>query len=143
MAAVSKASAAESACGGIGDLMAATGGGGDDDVGGSGGGSALASAMGSYSGGIASVAAKAGRVAVGTATNLAQGSWDVAKAKAGSIRDGAIERIGETTGGKVASAIKAAGSQESTFGGDSLGAGQTESDANDEVTAFVMRDRDA
>ena len=142
MAAVSKASAAESAGGGIGDLMAAAGG-GDDDTGGSGGGSALASAMGSDSGGIASVAAKAGRVAVGTATNLAQGSWDVAKAKAGSIRDGAIERIGETTGGKVASAIKAAGSQESTFGGDSLGAGQTDSDANDEVAAFSMRDRDA
>ena len=146
MAAVSKASAAESAGGGIGDLMAAAGGGGgggDDDAGGSGGGSALASAIGSDSGGIASVAAKVGRVAVGTATNLAQGSWDVAKAKAGSVRDGAIERIGETTGGKVASAIKAAGSQESTFGGDSLGAGQTDSDANDEVAAFATRDRDA
>jgi type IV secretion system protein TrbL len=51
--------------------------------------------------------AKVGKVAAGTVANLAQGSWDVAKAKAGEMGDAAMDRIGETTGGKIAAAIKA------------------------------------
>ena len=81
----------------------------------------------------AAVAAKVGRVAAGTAANLAQGSWDVAKAKAGSIKDAAMDRIGETTGGKIAAAIKARDNQEPAFGGDSL------SGTSDEVSAFVNK----
>jgi type IV secretion system protein TrbL len=148
---------------GTGDLMAAAGGGGGGSGGDSGGGSALASAMGDSGGGApsmgggsnaamgggstggapgevksgssraAAVAAKVGRVAAGTAANLAQGSWDVAKAKASSIKDAAMDRIGETTGGKIAAAIKARDTSEPAFAGDSL------SGANDEVSAFVNK----
>lgn len=161
MAAFSKANASESAGGGSKDFMAAASGGGSDS--GSGGGSALAAAMGDSgagssdggsfgsgnssggapgeqkSGGMASAAAKVGRVAAGTAANLAQGSWDVAKAKAGEMKEAALDRIGETTGGKIAAAIKASGNQEPAFSGDSLGAGNGGSDANDEVAAFTNR----
>ncbi|QOZ85221.1 MULTISPECIES: P-type conjugative transfer protein TrbL [Chromobacterium] len=157
MAAFSKANASDSGGGspGMGDLMGAAGGAGGGSGGESGGGSALASAMGDSGGGTsqamggsssggapgevksggsraAAVAAKVGRVAAGTAANLAQGSWDVAKAKAGSIKDGAMDRIGETTGGKIAAAIKARDNQPA-FGGDSL------SGASDEVSAFVNK----
>lgn len=159
MAAFSKANASESGGGsspGMGDLMGAAGGAGGGSGGDSGGGSALASAMGDSGGGAtqttgggssgaapgevksggsraAAVAAKVGRVAAGTAANLAQGSWDVAKAKAGSIKDAAMDRIGETTGGKIAAAIKTMDNQEPAFGGDSL------SGTNDEVSAFVNK----
>jgi hypothetical protein len=54
-----------------------------------------------------SAVAKVGKVAAGTAANLAQGTWDVAKAKAGEMKDAAMDRISETTGGKIAAAIKA------------------------------------
>jgi hypothetical protein len=104
-------------------------------------GSALAAA--------GAAAAKVGRVAAGTAANLAQGSWDVAKAKAGEIKDAAMDRIGETTGGKIAAAIKArdaasesSSSTSSTFDDNSLSAGTSKSaDADSEVAAF--RDRDS
>lgn len=158
MAAFSKASGSESGGGGgssgMGDVMAAAGDGGGSG-GDSGGGSALASAMGDSGGGgsstgggssgsapgevksgssrAAAVAAKVGRVAAGTAANLSQGSWNVAKAKAGSIKDAAMDRIGETTGGKIAAAIKARGTSEPAFAADSL------SGANDEVSAFVNK----
>lgn len=134
MAAFSKASAAASESGG-GDMLAdAMSGGGDA----SGGGSSLAAAMGgggSDGGGSATPAsqsgsntkgsdapasstpktglAKAGAIAAGTVGNLAQGSWDVAKAKAGSMREAAMDRIGETTGGKIAAAIKGEGATNS------------------------------
>lgn len=75
----------------------------------------------------------------GTAANLAQGSWDVAKAKTGEMKDAALDRIGETTGGKIAAAIKASSNQEPAFSGDSLGAGNGGSNANDEVAAFANR----
>ena len=87
---------------------------------------------------MASATAKVGRVAAGTAANLAQGSWDVAKAKAGNMQDVALERISETTGGKIAAAIKTSSAQESTFSGDSLGAGD-DRDASDEVSDFTNR----
>lgn len=91
------------------------------------------------------MAAKVGRIAAGTAGNLAQGTWDVAKDKASSIKDSAMERIGETTGGKIASAINARTNAESTstasFDDNSLSAGTEKSaDAASEVAAF--RDRD-
>ena len=150
MAAFSKANASESGGGGspgMGDLMAAGGGVGGGDS--SGGGSALAAAMGDSGGGsfgggsspgevksgssLGAAAAKAGRVAAGTAANLAQGAWDVATAKARSMKDSAMDRIGETTGGKIAAAIMARGIQEPAFSGDSLSA------ASDEVAAFVNK----
>ncbi|MEO5793724.1 MAG: P-type conjugative transfer protein TrbL [Rhodoferax sp.] len=161
MAAFSKASASESGGGsspGMGDLMSAAGGTGGGSGGDSGGGSTLASAMGDSGGGsapsmggsssggapgevksggsraaAAAAAAKVGRVAAGTASNLAQGSWDVAKAKASSIKDAAMDRISETTGGKIAAAIKASDNREPAFGGNSL------SGANNEVSAFVNK----
>lgn len=155
MAAFSKANASESAGGGSSkDFMAAASSGGSDSGGsGSGGGSALAAAMGDSgggsssggapgeqkSGGVASAAAKVGRVAAGTAANLAQGSWDVAKAKAGEMKDAALDRIGETTGGKIAAAIKASDNQKPAFSGDSLGAGSGGGNANGEVAAFANR----
>ncbi len=82
---------------------------------------------------VAAAAAKVGRVAASTAGNLAQGSWDVAKAKASSMKDTAMDRISETTGGKIAAAIKARDTSEPAFAGDSL------SGATDEVSAFVNK----
>ena len=95
-------------------------------------------------------AAKVGKVAAGTAGNLAQGSWDVAKAKASSMKDSAMERISQTTGGKIAAAINAradaeaaardSGGAAATFDENSLSAGnETSADAESEVAAF--RDR--
>lgn len=106
MAVFSKANTSESggSSPGMGDLMSAAGGAAGGSGGDRGGSSALASAMGDSGGGAtqatggsslgaapgevkpgssraAAVAAKVGRVAAGTATNLAQGSWDVAKAR--------------------------------------------------------------
>jgi len=102
---------------------------------------------------VASMASKIGRVAAGTAGNLAQGSWDVAKAKASSMKDAAMDRLSETTGGKIAAAINAradtesasktdAGGASETFDNNSLSAGTEKSaDAESEVAAF--RDRDS
>jgi type IV secretion system protein TrbL len=94
-----------------------------------------------------SMLAKAGQIAAGTVGNLAQGSWDVAKAKAASMRESAMDRIGETTGGKIAAAIKgeaapATASTASTFDDNHLAAGKSESStpAASEVAAFVNRD---
>ena len=97
-------------------------GGGSDGGGSDGGGSATpASQSGSNTKGSDAPAsstpktglAKAGAIAAGTVGNLAQGSWDVAKAKAGSMREAAMDRIGETTGGKIAAAIKGEGATNS------------------------------
>lgn len=88
----------------------AEGGGGEGGGGSSGGGAAPKSGL-----------ARAGAVAAGTMGNLAQGSWDVAKAKAASMRDSAMDRIGETTGGKIASAIKGEGGSASTDQGNQSG----------------------
>jgi type IV secretion system protein TrbL len=94
------------------------------------------------SGGRASVVAKVGKVAAGTAANLAQGAWDVAKAKAGEMGDAAMDRVGETTGGRIAAAIKARSDQKPVFGSDSLAKADDQSvDAESEIAAF--RDRAA
>ena len=93
----------------------------------------------------------ASRVATDTGANLAKGAAEVAKNKAASIRDAAVERIADTTGGKIAAAIKAQGnggaeqidtpSQSAPkFGGDSQAAGSPDADLESEVAAFVNRD---
>lgn len=80
----------------------------------------------------------AGKVALGTMGNLAQGSWDVAKEK---ISD----RLANTTGGKIAAGIKASsisteGSGDSpSFNDNSLSAGSNKADTAAEIAAF--RDR--
>ncbi len=84
-------------------------------------------------------AARLGRVAKGTIGNLAQGAWDVTKAK---VRD----RVGETAGGKIAAAIEARAETnrsrarpetEAIFDGNTLSAGdEKEADPASEVAAF-------
>ncbi len=101
-------------------------------------------------GGLMASAGKAGLIAADAAANLAKGTAQVAKEKFADLKDAAMDRIAETTGGKIASAIKtgnakgeAAGAIESvpTFGGDSLaGAGTSDADAAAEVAAFANRD---
>lgn len=90
--------------------------------------------------------AKAGRIAAGTASNLAQGTLSVLKEKMSDLKDAAAERIGETMGGKIAEAIKASSnkseSASSDFDNNSLSAAQDKSaDAESEVAAF--RDRNS
>jgi len=99
---------------------------------------------------VGAMAAKAGRVAAGTAANLAQGTWDVAKGKALDMKDAAMDRIGDTTGSKIAAAIKARQAAESVgeaaadageaddakFDGDSLSAGTTSAEDDEEIAAF-------
>jgi hypothetical protein len=82
-----------------------------------------------------SIAAKAGRIASGTVSNLAQGVLDVA-------RDSAKGRMSETIGGKIAAAIEARGttSNSGINDGNSLSAGMGKNaDPVSEVAAF--RDR--
>lgn len=90
----------------------------------------------------AETAAKIGRVAKGTIGNLAQGAWDVTKAK---VKD----RVGDTAGGRIAAAIEARAQTEvktggeakpeaaAIFDGNSLSAGdEKEADPASEVAAF-------
>ena len=90
---------------------------------------------------LGSIAAKAGKVAVGTVGNLAVGSWDVAKDKFGETKTSAFDRIRETTGGKIAAAINAreAADKAVSFGADSLSVADGAADRESEVAAF--RDR--
>jgi len=94
----------------------------------------------------ASALGTAGRIAADAGANLAKGTADVAKAKAASLRDAAIDRIADTTGGKIAAAIKAQGiggadqidtpaQPAPTFGGDSLAAASREA-------AFANKNKD-
>ena len=111
------------------------GSGSGDKAAGGGKASRLAAAAGA-------MAAKAGRIAAGTATNLAQGSYDVAKERALEIKESAKERIAGTTGGKIAAAIDArrqaaetAGTAPAAFEGNSL-AGARSAEAEEEIAAF-------
>jgi type IV secretion system protein TrbL len=85
-------------------------------------------------------AAKAGKGSTSTIGNLAQGAMDVARANFS-------ERVAETTGGKIAAAIRASGegaeiNTSSTFNDNSLSAGTNEPvDPESEVAAF--RDRNS
>lgn len=87
------------------------------------------------------IAAKVGKVAAGTAGNLAIGTWDVASNKFGDMKASTFDRIGESTGGKIAAAIKAREALDKTvsFGDDSLSAADGPADRKAEVAAF--RDR--
>ena len=175
MAAISKANASASDLGDSGksallDAANGDGAGNSDGGGGNGVASALAAAMGDSdsstrgstdsasgsqrttkgSGAMAATGAATAKIGKGTASpgaNLAQGVWDVAKRKATDIKASAIERIGETTGGKVAAAIEDRGAapkpdaDEAQFSEDSLSAGSKAVDAQAEIAAF--RDRNS
>jgi type IV secretion system protein TrbL len=103
---------------------------------------------------VAKAAGTAGRIAADATANLAQGVTEVAKAKAASMTDAAMERIAETTGGKIAAAINEQSSSANvmdmrvpqqqtnpTFGNNSLASAESiAADPESEVAAF--RDRD-
>lgn len=103
---------------------------------------------------VAKTAGTAGRIAADATANLAQGVTEVAKAKAASMTDAAMERIAETTGGKIAAAINEQNSSANvmdmqvpqqqtapTFGNNSLASAESiAADPESEVAAF--RDRD-
>jgi type IV secretion system protein TrbL len=103
---------------------------------------------------VAKAAGTAGRIAADATANLAQGVTEVAKAKAGSMTDAAMERIAETTGGKIAAAINEQSSSANvmdmqvpqqqtapTFGNNSLASAESiAADPESEVAAF--RDHD-
>lgn len=102
---------------------------------------------GKSTGGSSGMPGKSARIVGATVANLAAGAWDVAKSKANEVRDSAAERIADTTGGKIAAAVKARGAVESkpaanSFDGDSLAAGKQPVDADAEVAAFRDRDSD-
>lgn len=96
----------------------------------------------------ASALGTAGRVTADAGANLMQGVGEVAKAKAASIRDAAVERIADTTGGKIAAAIRASTEKDQaaaesvpTFGGNNLaGADSAAAGSDDEVAAFANRE---
>lgn len=90
-------------------------------------------------GGFMAGAAKAGRVAADTGANLAKGTGAVAKAKAGQMKSKAMQRIGDTTGGKIAAAIKGQGAAPGQGGGETGSAGDSgssESGASDSAPSF-------
>ncbi|PHV14194.1 P-type conjugative transfer protein TrbL [Janthinobacterium sp. BJB303] len=94
----------------------------------------------------AALAAKTGRIAAGAAGNLAQGSWNLGKAKVKQGLAAAGERVGKTIGGQIAAAIKSrdqAGAPDawaSAMEDGSISAGDsTSADPTAEVAAF--RDR--
>jgi type IV secretion system protein TrbL len=96
-------------------------------AGSSGSGSSSKASEGGDAGGQAGQAGQgAGSLLAATAANLAKGIGDVAKAKAASIRNAAAERIADTTGGKIAAAIRASSQTDQaaedvpSFGGNSL-----------------------
>lgn len=94
----------------------------------------------------AALAAKTGRIAAGAAGNLAQGTWDVGKAKVKQGLAAAGDRVGKTIGGQIAAAIKsrdqarAPDTEASAMEDGSISAGDsTSADPTAEVAAF--RDR--
>ncbi|PJC96489.1 P-type conjugative transfer protein TrbL [Janthinobacterium sp. BJB1] len=94
----------------------------------------------------AALAAKTGRIAAGAAGNLAQGSWDVGKAKLKQGLAAAGDRVGKTIGGQIAAAIRsqnqagAPSTGASAMEDGSISAGDSASaDPTAEVAAF--RDR--
>ena len=109
--------------------------------------SAQGNTMGSNasSGGvIASAGMTAARVGADAAANLAKGTMDVAKAKLGSVVDSAKERIADTTGGRIAEAIRGMGADSSGTEDNSLASVDSNRvDAESEVAAFVNRDNNS
>lgn len=90
----------------------------------------------------ANAVGKAGRIAADATVNLAQGAAEVATEKAASISDAANDRVTETTGGKIAAAIKGQDrSTGPTFGENSLSSAESRAaDQDSEVAAFHDRD---
>ena len=87
---------------------------------------------------------KAGRIAADTSVHLARGMGQVATTKASSVRSAVMDRIADTTGGRIAAAIRSQGDSSSipgpTFGSNSLSSGFNDRvDATSEVTAFANR----
>lgn len=93
------------------------------------------------------IASKVGKIAAGTGINLAHGSWDVLKSASSGLKDAMMDRVSETTGGKIAAAIAARHAastkvnQAPIFDADGLAPGPANNDAEAEIAAF--RDRDA
>jgi len=126
-------------------------GGGSGASGSLGGGSGGGSSSSGSSGGFASFMSNTGRFTADMSSNLAKGAGDVAKGKAAAMMESAKERVAQTTGGKIASAIRgdsdfrdSAGVDTASFADDSLGAGNgysRQNQMNDEVAAFVNKDR--
>ena len=54
----------------------------------------------------AALAAKTGRIAASAAAILAQGNWEVGKAKVGQRLSAASDRVGKTIGGQIAATIR-------------------------------------
>ncbi|CAJ4224463.1 putative plasmid conjugal transfer protein [Burkholderia pseudomallei] len=119
---------------------------------GSGGSGALSGGSGSGgsssggSGSFGSFMSNAGRFAADMGNNLAKGSGQVAQDKAASMMGFAKERIGQTTGGKIASEIRrdsdfrrSDGAEMASFSGSSSGGADQATPMNDEVAAFVNR----
>lgn len=91
----------------------------------------------------AKAASTAGKIAADAGANLVKGTIDVAKDKASSIKESAMERIADTTGGKIATAINEQDRGKDngiTFDGNSL-ASAVSVDAESEIAAF--RDRNS
>ncbi|MDB5890173.1 MAG: trbL [Polaromonas sp.] len=98
-----------------------------------------------------SMLGRAASIAAGTAGNLALGTWDVAKAKASNMRESAFDRINDTTGAKIAAAIRAREAAERApsssaqadmaFNNNELSAGKGQAEPPDasEVADFVNR----
>lgn len=86
---------------------------------------------------------RAAALAAGTAGELAKGAGAVLKGKAVQLAEGFQERMGQTIGGQVATAIRAgAAAEPPAFDGNSLAgeqAGNQAADTDDEVAAFVNR----
>jgi P-type conjugative transfer protein TrbL len=120
------ASSSSSGGGSHGGTPAADLGGGGDSGSDAGGKGASEQAPGEQKS-IGGMAAKAGKIAAGTVSNLVQGGVDSLKAKGASMRETAVDRIADTVGGKIASNIKA------SDGGNHL------APASDEVAAFANR----
>ncbi|OLL27308.1 P-type conjugative transfer protein TrbL [Burkholderia sp. SRS-W-2-2016] len=155
-------SAQQNMASGGGMFSGSSGSSGGGSSSGSGGG---VSASTGGSGGFMSAMGTAGRFAADMGSNLAKGAGQVAKDKVGSMAASTKERIADTTGGKVASAIRnnmgasgsdtgsvdtgstqqtasSAASAQDSFDGDSLAGatqGGTETATNDEVAAFVNK----
>jgi type IV secretion system protein TrbL len=83
---------------------------------------------------------KAGRITADASMNLAKGIGQVAATKASSVRASVMDRIADTTGGRIAAAIRSQGSSSSgagpTFEGNNLSSGVN---AISEVEAFANR----
>jgi len=92
----------------------------------------------------ASALGKAGRLTADASVILAKGVGHAAAEKVSGVRSSVMDRVADTTGGRIAAAIRSQGDRSSasgpTFGGNSLSSGFNDGvDATSEVTAFANR----